>query len=144
MKIPLGITTPARNAQTLPRAKTRPRRFSAKFLFAALAASSCLPLTARAQDPPPAPPLVREEPDHLTPVDPYPGSWTGRYRAQIRSRLKLESRAFVQMIARPGASPEFAVRLAGVENLFDFKANEKFRLTYASADKNIWASMPEH
>ena len=106
------------------------------FLTFALA----LPCSAFAADEPPS----SREPDHLVPVDPYPDGWCIRYNDQIRSRFKLDSFFFAQMVVRPSFSGEYVVRLHGGKDDNNITTAEKFFLTYSAADKNIWYSMPEN
>jgi hypothetical protein len=85
------------------------------------------------------------EPDHLIPVDPYPGGWHVRYTDQLRERLGLNSVFYFRMHVRPSFAAEYAVSLFGDEsNPWDVASAEKLTLTYAIADKSIWYSMPEN
>lgn len=99
-----------------------------------------LPCSALAADELP----TSHEPDHLVPVDPYPDGWRVRYNDQIRSRFKLDSFFFAQMVVRPSFSGEYVVRLHGGKDDNNISTTEKFFLTYSAADKNIWYSMPEN
>ena len=84
------------------------------------------------------------EPDHLVPVNPYPGDWHVRYSSQIRSLFKLDPFFFAQMVVRPSFSGEYAIRLHGTNTDNEITTTEKFFLTYSIASKNIWYSMPGH
>lgn len=89
------------------------------------------------------PPKIRE-PDHLVPVDPYPGDKGIRYSDQIRTRFKRDSLFQLQMLVRPSFTPEYVVRMHGDgKNPWNLSDSEKVFLTYSIADKSIWHSMPE-
>jgi hypothetical protein len=60
------------------------------------------------------------EPDHLLPLDPYPGGRHARYCDQLISRFKLGSPFFAQMVVRPSFDPELVVRLHGKKEDNDF------------------------
>jgi hypothetical protein len=89
-------------------------------------------------------PAVSHEPDHLVPVDPYPGEWHVRYSDQLQSRFKLAFFFFAQMVVRPSFSGEYVVRLHGAKDDNQCDTTNKFFLTYSAADKSIWYSMPEN
>lgn len=81
------------------------------------------------------------EPDHLVPLDPHPGDWDIRYSKQVRSRLKLDDQPYdLQMLVRPSFSPEYVVRIYG----FSSRVSKTLVVTYTSAEKSIWYSMPEN
>jgi len=84
------------------------------------------------------------EPDHLVPVNPYPGEWHINYSDQLRSRFKLDSFFFAQMVVRPSFSGEYVMRLHGTRDESLFDKTTEFFLTYSAADKSIWYSMPEN
>jgi hypothetical protein len=84
------------------------------------------------------------EPDHLLPLDPYPGGRHARYCDQLISRFKLGSPFFAELVVRPSFDPEFVVRLHGKKEDKSFDTTNQFFLTYSIADKNIWYSMPEN
>jgi hypothetical protein len=87
------------------------------------------------------------EPDHLKPVGlyQYQNDLLTRYRNQIRSRLKLDSYFFAQMLVMPSFGNEFVVRLHGkAKGEDDFTRASQFFLTYSVADQSIWYSMPEN
>jgi hypothetical protein len=90
-------------------------------------------------------PIARAtEPDHLVPIDPYPGDPLAPYYNQLRSRFKLDSSFFAQMMVRPSFHKEFVVRLHGRKEDTSFTATNQFFLTYSIADKEIWYSMREN
>jgi hypothetical protein len=112
---------------------------SIRFLIFALAFA--LALIAQAADES----LVLHEPDHLVPVDPYPGDWHVRYSDQICARFKLAPEYDLQMLVRPSFSAEYVVRLySDKKNPCDSSAAEKVFLRYSIADKSIFYSMPEN
>jgi hypothetical protein len=87
----------------------------------------------------------KREPEHLVPVDPYPGFPS--YMEEVRGRLGIaHSRFFLQMTVRPSLQPEFAVWLHGgnedpknfEKDESDINATERVFITCAMADKNIW------
>lgn len=92
------------------------------------------------------------EPDHLVPVNPYPGKELGEYYAQVKSRLGLGGFSFAKMEVRPSFSPEYGLRLDGVKRKNnsatteiisrEIETTEKFLLTYSVADNSIWLVMP--
>lgn len=85
------------------------------------------------------------EPDHLVPVHPYLGDdMLARYDHQLRSRFKLDSSFFAQMVVRPSFHSEYVVRLHGKKEDKHFTMTNQFFLTYSIADKEIWYSMPEN
>jgi hypothetical protein len=90
-------------------------------------------------------PIARAaEPDHLVPVFPYPGDQEdARYSNELRSRFKLDSVFFAQMVVRPSFHSEYVVRLHGQKEDNHFTTANQFFLTYSIADKNIWYSMRE-
>lgn len=114
------------------------RIMSIRYMF--LAFVLALPFSALAADESSA----FHEPDHLVPVDPYPGDWHIRYSDQIRSRFKLAPFFFAQMVVCPSFSGEYVVRLHGAKDDNDINTTERFFLTYSAADKSIWCSMPEN
>lgn len=99
-----------------------------------------LPVITRAADRPATP----QEPDHLVPVNPYPGDWRARYTSQLQSHFKLDSFFFAQMVVRPSFSGEFVVRLHGARDDNDFDTASTLFLTYSAAKQSIWYSMPEN
>jgi hypothetical protein len=109
-----------------------------RYLF--LVSALLLAAIARAADEVPLP----REPDHLVPVAPYPGDWRVRYSDQLRSRFKLDSRFFAQMVVQPSFSGEYVVRLHGAKDDRHFDRTKNFFLTYSAANTNIWYSMPEN
>ena len=82
------------------------------------------------------------EPDHLVPVDPYPGDRLTRYAKEFRLLLKLDPSFYAQMVVRPSFSSEYAVRLHPEKPTDDFDTAAKLFLTYATASQNIWYSLP--
>ncbi|MCB1086255.1 MAG: hypothetical protein KDM63_04365 [Verrucomicrobiae bacterium] len=85
------------------------------------------------------------EPDHLIPVDPYPGDWHVRYTDQLRNRLGLDQVFYFRMLVMPSFSSEYSVSLFGDErNPWDLASAKKLTLKYSIADRSIWYSMPEN
>ncbi len=87
---------------------------------------------------------VLKGPDHLVPVNPYPGGWHVRYTDLLRSRLKLDSPFLAKMVVKPSFSGEYAVRLLESKDKNPLDTSNQFFLTYSAASKNIWYSMPEN
>ena len=118
------------------------RSMSIRYIVFAL--TLALAVIARAVDKPFV--VMRELPwpDHLMPVDPYPGESHIRYTDQLRSRFKLDFYFFAQMVVRPSFSSEYVVRLHGTENDSYFDTTNKFFLTYSVSDQSIYHSMPEN
>ena len=85
-------------------------------------------------------------PDHLTPVNPYPGSWHVRYTDLVSKHLEPPYRFFAGMIVRPSFEGEYSVILHGTKENYevDLDKTPKFFLSCFAAEKNIWYSMPEH
>ena len=92
-----------------------------------LAFAFALAVTARTADEP----AVSHEPDHLVPVNPYPGDWHVRYSDQLQSRFKLATFFFAQMVVRPSFSGEYVIRLHGAKDDNQFDTASKFFLTYS-------------
>jgi hypothetical protein len=99
-----------------------------------------LPVIAKAEDKV----HILKGPDHLVPVNPYPGNWSVRYNDELHSRLNLDSSFLAQMVVKPSFSGEYAVRLLGSQDINPLDTSKKFYLTYAAASKNIWYSMPKN
>ena len=110
---------------------------SIRYFFLAFALS--LAVIARAAD---VGIVMPAEPDHLVPVNPYPGESHVRYTDQLRSHFKLDHLFFAQMVVRPSFSAEYAVRLYGDGNQID--TTHQCFLTHFAADKSIYHSMPEN
>lgn len=85
-------------------------------------------------------------PDHLTPVDPYPGDWHVRYTDLVHKHLLPPLRFFAAMIVRPSFEGEFSVVLHGTKEDYelDWDKTPKVFVTHFVAEKNIWYSMPEN
>lgn len=98
-----------------------------------------LGVIVRAEEVPRLPP----QPDHLVPVNPYPGQWLVRYTDELRARLELESSFLAQMVVMPSFSGEYAVRLQSAQDINPTDTSAKFWLTCSAADKNIWQAMAE-
>lgn len=94
--------------------------------------------------------LLRAEepcrPDHLTPVDPYPGDWHVRYTDLVHKHLLPRYRFFVAMIVRPSFEGEYSVVLHGTKEDYelDWAKTPRVFVSHFSAEKNIWYSMPEN
>ncbi|MGJ8656243.1 MAG: hypothetical protein ACSHX6_07320 [Akkermansiaceae bacterium] len=89
--------------------------------------------------------VLPPEPDHLVPVNPYPGDWSVRYSDQLRKRFGLDSVFYFRMLVCPSFSAEYSVSLAGEDdNPWDVAGAKKLTLKYAIADKSIWYAMPEN
>lgn len=89
-------------------------------------------------------PKLPPEPDHLVPVDPYPGDWHVRYTDLIRAKLKLDEPYFARMVVKPSFGGESSLRLHGGEQEHEISKTEKVFLTHSVAEKSIWYSMPEN
>ena len=72
-----------------------------------------LPLHAEAADEQPPMP----EPDHLVPVNPYPGGWNIRYMDEIRTQFKLPREFYLQMLVLPSFNPEYVIRMHGIAEI---------------------------
>src|SRR4051812_41994389 len=58
-------------------------------------------------------------PDHLTPVDPYPGDWHVRYTDLIQKHLLPPYRFFAAMIVRPSFEGEFSIVIHGTKEDYE-------------------------
>ncbi len=85
-------------------------------------------------------------PDHLTPVDPYPGDWHVRYTDLVHKHLLPPYRFFAAMIVRPSFEGEYSVVLHGTKEDYelDWNKTQKLFVSHFAAEKNIWYSMPEN
>jgi hypothetical protein len=85
-------------------------------------------------------------PDHLTPVDPYPGDWHVRYTDLVHKHLLPPYRFFAAMIVRPSFESEYSVVLHGTKEDYelDWAKTPKVFVSHFAAEKNIWYSMPEN
>ena len=59
------------------------------------------------------------QPDHLTPVDPYPGDWHVRYTDLVHKHLLPPYRFFAAMIVRPSFEGEYSIVLHGTKEDYD-------------------------
>lgn len=86
------------------------------------------------------------QPDHLTPVDPYPGDWHVRYTDLVQKHLLPPYRFFAAMIVRPSFEGEYSIVLHGTKEDYelDWDKTAKVFVTHFTAEKNIWYSMPEN
>lgn len=94
--------------------------------------------------PKPEVPRPPPEPDHLAPVNPYPGDWHLPYTTLLRSKLKMDAPYFARMVMMPSFAGESVVRLHGSEKDREISETEKIFLTYSHAEQNLWYSMPEN
>jgi len=89
-------------------------------------------------------PILPDEPDHLTPVDPYQEDLHAKYINLLSSKLKLNSNYFARMVIRPSFSGESAIRIHGQADDRDIEKTSKFLITYTFAEKSIWYAMAEN
>lgn len=82
------------------------------------------------------------EPDHLLPVDPYPGEWGNAYRKALYEKFGLDRFHVARMLITPADEAESVVDLVGDVKSFDFKSSKSFSLIYIKADQSIWESLP--
>jgi hypothetical protein len=80
----------------------------------------------------------------LRPVAPYPGDWHIRYTEQLHKRIEPQIHTFAQMRVQPAFEGEYSVSIHGVPDNLRFWQATKCFISYYSADKNIWSSMPEN
>jgi hypothetical protein len=85
-------------------------------------------------------------PDHLRPVDPYPGDWHVRYTDLVHKHLLPPYRFFAAMIVRPSFEGEYSIVLHGTKEDYelDWDKTPKVFVSHFTAEKNIWYSMPEN
>jgi hypothetical protein len=85
-------------------------------------------------------------PEHLTPVDPYPGDWHVRYTDLVQKHLEPPYRFFAAMVVRPSFEGEYSMILHGTKEDYelDWEKTPKFFVSCFAAEKNIWYSMPEN
>ena len=93
--------------------------------------------------------VVFSEPDHLLPVDPYPGDWHVRYTQQLAEHFKLNESFDARMLIRPSFDAESVISLHREKKDPNEPFSEKkedYLLTYSctTSEKNIWYSMPEN
>ncbi len=86
------------------------------------------------------------QPDHLTPVDPYPGDWHVGYTNLVQKHLLPPYRFFAAMIVRPSFEGEYSIVLHGTKEDYelDWDKTAKVFVSHFTAEKNIWYSMPEN
>jgi hypothetical protein len=99
-------------------------------------------LSARASQAQEKPPVEREAPapDHLVPIDPFPGEQMQRHRELYRETLYPEARHNdAVLIIRPSFQPDesLVIRSAGVDP-------DTFTLIHTKVNRNIWYSMAEN
>jgi hypothetical protein len=85
-------------------------------------------------------------PDHLTPVDPYPGGSKVRYTDLVHKHLLPRCAFFAAMIVGPSFEGEFSVVLHGTKEDYELAWDKmpKVFVSHFAAEKNIWYSMPEN
>lgn len=84
------------------------------------------------------------EPDHLLPVDPYPGEAGTLYRKALYSKFGLDRFHVARMLVTPSDKGESVVDLVGDVKSFDFKSSKNFSLICVKADQSIWESFPQN
>lgn len=84
------------------------------------------------------------EPDHLLPVDPYPGEWGIVYRKALYEKLGLDRFHVARMLITPCDQAESVVDLVGDVKSFDFKSSKSFSLICVKASESIWESFPQN
>jgi hypothetical protein len=84
------------------------------------------------------------EPDHLLPVDPYPGESGNIYRKALYEKLGLDRFHVARMLITPSDQGESVVDLVGDVKSFDFKSSKSFSLVCVKADQSIWESFPQN
>ncbi len=84
------------------------------------------------------------EPDHLLPVDPYPGESGNLYRKALYEKLGLDRFHVARMLITPADQAESVIDLVGDVKSFDFKSSKSFSLICVKADKSIWESFPQN
>ncbi|QEH35863.1 hypothetical protein OJF2_44200 [Aquisphaera giovannonii] len=81
-----------------------------------------------------------DQPDHLVPIDPYPGDWHESYAKLYRKTLQLpEPGEAAVMVYMPSFSGEEGLVIHETEG-----KDPSFILIHTRADRNIWYSMPEN
>ena len=89
-------------------------------------------------------PAILNTPDHLVPVNPYPGDWHIAYSKLLKKHLDLDAVFLARMIVSPSSGAEYSMRVHGDAKSYAFQHSKEFFVTCNVADENIWHAMPEN
>lgn len=85
-----------------------------------------------------------QSPDHLIPIDPYPGDWRIAYTKQLTKYLGLDEVYLARMIVRPSFGAEYSMRIHGNAKSYAIESSKEFFVTCTISDESIWYSMPDN
>jgi hypothetical protein len=90
------------------------------------------------------PEAMPSTPDHLVPLEPYPGDWRRPYVKQLTQYLDLDAVYLARMIVRPSFGAEYSMRVHGDTNSYAFDDSKEYFVSCRISDKSIWYSMPSN
>ncbi len=85
---------------------------------------------------------IPSTPDHLVPLEAYPGDWQRAYVKQLTQYLDLDAVYLARMIVRPSFEAEYCMRVHGDANSYAFDNSKEYFVSCRISDKSIWYSMP--